>query len=245
MQTTDTNSIAALLLEIQVREWHGDWPSVERLASTAIERDDELADAYMRRALARRILNVLQGPEGAIADYDRCIDIDPLNACAWEFRGGCRSTLAGRLPREHRIVMQALAEQDYRQAAQLDPANEQVGLSMIEAAICAGRYREAFGYAGEAWSTVRSPCRRVVGAWLGCIAGILAKRPRRIWDKYHQALQARQAELGALAWSVTEISAALELLQGEGTCPPEALAELQDVHELFLSHFEEGGPILR
>jgi tetratricopeptide (TPR) repeat protein len=245
MPTDTQTSATSLLLAVQLREWRGDWAGAAELATLAIQHDDQLTGAYMHRALARRVMGKLSGPDGAIADYDRCIDIDPLIACAWELRGGCRSTLAGRLPREQRIALQTLAEQDYRQAALLEPTNERVALALIEAAICAGRYREAFGYAGEAWSHVRGPSQRVVAAWLGCIAGVLANRPRPTWDRYHQALQVRQAELGALTWCVAEINAALELLQAEGGCAQETLATLQGVQDLFLSHFEDGGPMLR
>ncbi len=117
MHSSETNFAAALLLAIEICEWHSDWLGVERPASAAIEYDDKLAEARVHRALARRVLNVLQGPEGAIADYDRCIDIDPQNARAWEFRGACYFTLAGGLAPDYRIEMQAKAEQDYHAGA--------------------------------------------------------------------------------------------------------------------------------
>ncbi|OGA98186.1 MAG: hypothetical protein A3E25_20910 [Burkholderiales bacterium RIFCSPHIGHO2_12_FULL_69_20] len=239
---SNSASIGAILLAAKLCEWRGQWPEAARLASVALEQDDRILEAYQQRALARRLLGDL---DGAIEDYDRSIQIDPLCDWAWEFRGACRSTLAGRLPRDQMLDLQAKAELDYRQAAKLDPANERATLSMIEAAICADRYRAAFGYAGEAWSAIRCPRLRVVAAWLGCIAGILAERPPRTWDRYLQALRARQSSLGPLTWCVAEINSALRRLEAEGRHDCGTLARLTEVHDLFLSHFGEGGPALR
>jgi len=242
MEATNPASIGLVLLAAKLCEWRSDWPEAARLASVALEQDDRVLDAYQQRALARRLMGDLAG---AIGDYDRCIQIDPSCTWAWEFRGACRSTLAGRLPRDQMLELQEQAELDYRQAVRLDPANERATLSMIEAAICADRFLAAFGCAGEAWSVVRCPRLRVVGAWLGCIAGILAERQPRTWDRYLQALRARQSTLGPLTWCVAEINSVLRRLEEEGRHDCGTLARLAEVHEIFLSHFAEGGPALQ
>ena len=237
-------SKAGLLWAARVCEWRGDFAEAQRLATEALERDGNFVEALLVRAVSRRVVGALEGAHGAIADYTRCIEIDPDCDCAFRFRAACLTELASRRGTAEMRSSLHQAEEDLAQAVRLDPANEQAMLSLIETAILGERYREAFGHAGEAWSAVRDPGNRVIGAWLGCIAGILAGRPRRTWERYLDELQARHATLGPLSWCVAEINGVLARVEAEGRYDAGALADLASVHELFLGHFEER-PVLR
>lgn len=241
METEVIDGVHAVLMRAKMYEWFGDWSNAERFATIAVEGAPALVPAYLVRALARRVQGNL---EGAICDYEKAIELDPQCELAWEFRGACRSTLAARLPREKARALQARAEQDFRQAVLLDPTNEQAALSMVEAAICAERYREAFGHAGECWRTVSGLSQRVICAWLGCIAGLLARRPPQTWQQYTEILRRRETTLSQTAWCTAEINGVIARLFESKAYDADTLAEIEAVHNLFLGHFEQGGPVL-
>lgn len=242
MDTVDHYDARAALWQAKMCECSGDWSGAENFATIALEADPTLVGAYCQRALARRILGNLGG---AIADYDQVLVHDPQYAPGLHFRGACRSTLAARLPREEARTLQAEAERDFRRAVRLEPSNEQAALSMVEAAICAERYREAFGYAGECWRNLRQGSNRVICAWLGCIAAILARRPRKTWQCYIELLQRREVMLPRMAWCITEINGVIACLYEIRTCDASTLAEIEVVHNIFVGHFGEMGPLLQ
>ncbi len=82
MDTGANVSKAGLLWAAKVCEWRGDHAGAQRLASAALEGDEDFVDALMVRALSRRLLGAIDGPDGAIADYTRCIAIDAQCAYA-------------------------------------------------------------------------------------------------------------------------------------------------------------------
>ncbi len=234
------------LLQAYRAQWRSDWIGAAAAASAALEADPRLVPAYLVRGLARRVTGDL---DGAISDYSAVVadDLDPGCASAWEFRGASRTSLAINMPDgAARDAMLAAAEQDYRQAIRLDPQNDQPRLSMVETALITDRSTAALAHAGEAWGSLGSAKGRLIAAWLGSLAALAAGRPARAWAAYRRTLRLRDVRLERLSWCVIEVNGWLGRREKSmAACSDPVLREMLAVHELFLSHFEEGGPLLR
>ncbi|MCM8595661.1 tetratricopeptide repeat protein [Accumulibacter sp.] len=244
MNRTDEELARVASLNARMACERRDWRTAETLASQAIDADPELVDAYMARGLARRVRGDLAGAED---DYSAAIQRDPALAAAFKWRAGVRSSRAAYLHGEAAERHLLAAERDFRQAVLLDPGDEQARLGLLEAALCAGRYKEAFASAAECWREFRTPGCQVIAAWLGCLAALLRQPPpppsrHRQW---FGLLQKRQSVLPSLEWSVIEVSQLIARVAGEDSdYDPKTLAEIRLVHDLFLSHFEGGRPVL-
>lgn len=221
-----------------------DWRTAETLASQAIDSDPELVDAYMARGLARRVRGDLAGAED---DYSAAIQRDPALAAAFKWRAGVRSSRAAYLRGEAAERCLLAAENDLRQAVLLNPGDEQTRLGLLEAALCAGRHKEAFACAAECWRDFHDPDCQVIAAWLGCLAALL-RQPTSPPSRRRQwlcLLQKRQSVLPSLEWSAIEVSQLIARVAGDDSdYDPKILAEIRLVHGLFLSHFEGGRPAL-
>jgi hypothetical protein len=124
------------------------------------------------------------------------------------------------------------------------PDNEQAGLALLEFEICAGKYREAVGTTGVWWNRIQTPGNKVICAWLASIAFILAGRPAQKWTHFRQFLESDSTKMSSTEWSVAEISAAIQDLASRGVVDSDKLSGIKDVHELFLRHFNDGGPAI-
>jgi len=222
---------------------HQDWPRARACASEAIRLNAGLPEAYMIRAFAARVMGDL---EGAIADYTLAIERDPQRGEAWMFRGACKAQLASAATDRSRArELLSEAHPDYQRASELKPDDEQAGLALLELEICLGRYREAVATTGLWWRRMQHANYKLICAWLGAIAFILAGRPEAKWIHFREFLEADRTRLSATEWSVVEISRALERLPSEPNCDRERLDRVREIHALFLRHFPAGGPVIR
>lgn len=230
-----------LLQKARAYERAQDWSRAKTLATEAVEANPSLIDAMMIRALCCRCLGT---PNDAIADYTRVIRLDPENGDALMFRGACKTQIAADMDNpEARMNLLNDAYPDYRRAAELMPGNELAGLALLELEICIGKYREAVGTTGEWWNRVQYPPYKVVCAWLGAIALILAGRPESRWSHFVEFLEQERARLGPTDWCVTEIDRCLGLLEDNGIAT-DVISRLLAIHKLFLGHFVDGGPAM-
>lgn len=222
---------------------HQDWPRARACAAEAIRLNPALPDGYMIRAFAARVMGDL---EGAIGDYTHAIELDPQRGEAWMFRGACKAQLASaaRDPVRARELLSA-AHPDYQRASELTPDDEQAGLALLELEICLGRYREAVATTGLWWRRMQHASYKLICAWLGAIAFILAGRPEAKWLHFREFLEADRTRLSGTEWSVVEISRALERLASDADCDREKLSRVREIHALFLQRFPAGGPVIR
>lgn len=220
-----------------------DWARAKACATDAIRLNPELPEAYMIRAFASRVMGDLAG---AIADYTRVIQLDPQRSEAWMFRGACKAQAASETqdPARARELL-SQAHPDYQRAAELRPDDEMAGLALLELEICLGRYREAVATTGLWWPRLQQPANKLIGAWLGAIAFILAGRPPAKWAALREFLEQSQTRLSGTEWSVVEISRTLDRLSCDPGCDPGKLQQAREIHELFLSHFPATGPVIR
>jgi tetratricopeptide (TPR) repeat protein len=219
------------------------WERARASASDAIQANPALVEAYMIRAIASRVLDEL---DAAIADYTRVVELDPQRGEAWLFRGACKTQKASEVRDPARACeLLALAHPDYQRAAELKPDDEQVGLALLELEICIGKYREAVATTGLWWNRIDPANYKLICAWLGAIAFILAGRPEAKWAHFRHLLEQDEPRLGVTDWSVVEISRTLERLASDPGCDRDSLAQARAMHELFLRHFPERGPAIR
>jgi len=218
-----------------------DYKKAKACASEAIQINPSLVDAFAVRALACRVLGEL---DMAIADYTKVIEIDPNNSQAWMFRGACKTQKASNLEGLEKTTLINEAHPDYQRAAELRPDDELAGLALLELEICIGKYREAVGTAGVWWNRVRTPANKVICAWLGVIAMILAVHPERKWAHLKAFLEQDRTRLGPTDWCVTEIEGCLKSVQGN---PSQAalLDTIRPIHASFIKRFSGGGPALK
>lgn len=231
----------ALLQEATAYEQVGNYKRARACASEAIQANPSFIDAYMTRAYASRVLGDL---DGAIADYCKVIEVDPENHEAWLFRGACRTQKASAMTRNVRLELMNDAHPDYRRAAELRPDDEQGGLALLELEICIGKYREAIGTTGVWWNRIQSSSSKLICAWLGAIASVLAGRPESRWAHYREFLKQDSTLLGPASWSVAEISNYLRDLEESGY-DTKRMAILREIYQLFIAHFAKGGPALK
>jgi tetratricopeptide (TPR) repeat protein len=229
-----------LLQQAQAYSQAQDWPRAKACATQAIEANPNLTEAYLIRAIANRCLADL---DSSIADYTRVIELDEHNGLAWMFRGACKAQKASCADdRSRSVELLAQAHPDYQRAAELKPDDEQAGLALLELEICIGKYREAVGTTGEWWGRIQQPNNKLVCAWLGAIAMILAGRPVQKWSHLQEFVRNDRTILGPTDWCVVEIERCLAFLQVKH-CPQ--LAEVKAIHDLFLGHFGQSGPAIR
>jgi len=129
---------------------------------------------------------------------------------------------------------------DYRRAADLDPADEQTGLCLVELEICIGRYRDAVGSAGIWWNKVQSPENKIIAAWLGAIAMVMIGKPKRKLAKYLDVLHQDSPSLSSKAWCTHEMTRFLAFLSGDRFLCREKLATIEYIHRHFLKRFRHG-----
>jgi len=231
-----------LLEEARAYRNANDWTRAKTAATGAIQTSPALTEAYMIRAFARRLENDL---DGAMADYAKVIEIDPQNAHAWMFRGACAaqksSTLGATSPASGLLEE---AHRCYKKTAELQPDEEQAGLALLELEICMGKHREAVGTTGTWWGRVQTPSNKVISAWLGALAFILAGRPEAKWAHFREFLEKDTANLEPAVWSVVEIDHVLDKLRTAQPADEPRTAAALSIHRLFLSHFGKGGPAI-
>ena len=239
-----TASDAGMWLD-QARTYAGiyDWKQACDCATKAVIMAPTLVEGYMIRALAFRVMGEV---DNAIRDYSSVIEIDQQHGEAWMFRGACKTQKASSMHDESR-AMNILndAHPDYKRAAELMPDNEQAGLALLELEICAGKYREAVGTTGIWWNRIQGSHNKLICAWLGSIAFILAGKSTQKWTHFREFLESETAKLSPTEWSVAEISGVLENLGSQGICNANALHEIRNIHEVFLRHFSGSGPAIK
>ena len=180
----------------------------------------------------------------AVDDYGKVIDLDPQGAEAWKFRGACRAQEAANA--QSASVAEGLnemAHEDYRRAFELKPNDEQCGLALLEHEICLGKYREAVGTTGEMWPRIQAPLNKLICAWLGAIAMILAGRPERRWIHLKEHLENSNETLDPTAWCLAEIEGHLESLESR-IDDRGRLDRARMIHGMFRVRFSDKGPAL-
>ena len=217
------------------------WDRAITSASEALDIDPNYSAAYMVRALAYRCRGQLNE---AVDDYGKVIDLDPQGAEAWKFRGACRAQEAANA--QSASVAEGLNEmayEDYRRAFELKPNDEQCGLALLEHEICLGKYREAVGTTGEMWPRIQAPLNKLICAWLGAIAMILAGRPERRWIHLKEHLENSNETLDPTAWCLAEIEGHLESLESR-IDDRGRLDRARMIHGMFRVRFSDKGPAL-
>jgi tetratricopeptide (TPR) repeat protein len=238
----NTKDPIELLNQAQKFNQSQEWCRAQACASEAIRANPSLIEAYMLRALALRVEGNL---DDAISDYTKVIELDPQHGEAWMFRGACKAQKGSLVNDRHQALkLITEAHPDYQRAAELMPENELVGLALLELEICTAKYREAIGTAGVWWNRIKHPHYKVICAWLGAIASILARRPEQKWMHFQQFLKSEVIQLGPAEWSIAEITGTLNSLRSEDNCDQEMLMKVQEIHKLFMSHFSESGPAI-
>lgn len=203
------------------------------LSSEAIIINPRLVDAYHARALASRCDGDL---DTAIDDYTAIIEIESDNSDAFLYRAACKTQKAADLPENERLAFLNEAHSDYKRAAQLGPDNEQTGLALLELEICISKYHDAAETTELWWNRIKSTPYKIICAWLGAIALILADRPEADWAHFSQFLDDDKTNISATTWSVQEIDMCIKSLEDEGYDPGK-LELIKSIHDKFQQHF--------
>jgi hypothetical protein len=212
-----------------------DWPLAESLATEAINHNIMLHTAYMVRARARRFQRKF---DEAIQDYTTVLELDPENSDALMFRGATFMDQSS-CENDYRRTSAMIANRafcDFKQASAINPSHVGIGLSIVEVGLCVGRYREAIGTAGSCWS--RAGCRheKIVCAWLGSMALILAGKPERKWAHYVEYLQRETAGIDGY-WNSHSVDRLFQHLEKVGF-DNERLEGGLAIHRLFVTRFD-------
>ena len=228
----------------QARTYAGiqEWKKAKDCASEAIKLNSSLVEAYMIRALAYRVVGEL---DNSILDYSKIIDIDPQNGEAWMFRGACKLQKSSAMKDQNQVLsLLNDAHPDYKRAAELMPDDEQAGLALLELEICAGKYREAVGTTGIWWNRIKISQNKLICAWLGSIAFILAGKSNNKWVSFKEYLISETATLGPTDWSIAEINGIIENFASQNNYDETKLKEIQAIHKAFIQHFTGKGPTI-
>lgn len=208
-----------------------DWGLGESLASQAITNGIMVQAAHMVRAKARRFQKKYQE---AIDDYAEVLRLDPYNSSALMFRGATYMDWSSHEEDYQQSVhmISNLALRDFTKAGSVNPAQLGIELSILEAQLCLTNYREAIGTAGVCWARASWTRHKIVCAWLGAIALILAGKPERKWQSYAQFLQEPPGGLDGYwcAYSVERLLKHLVTLGFDSS----KLDRSRSIHGLFL-----------
>ncbi len=223
------------------------WAEASALLSDAIRDFPSFMELYLSRAYCRRKLSQL---DAALSDYDKAIELNAQSAQAWLDRGASkvlkayeiddrelqtRGSQTGRKYGAEALKWFEEALIDYKKGAALEHSGS-AGLSVLELEVILDKYREAIGTAATWWNTHMDADHKLVCAWLGAIATILAgKRPHH-WQAFREYLEQEKARPG---WEPEQIDGYLHRLQKEGRCPADRLAGAQEIHRLFLAHYSQ------
>jgi hypothetical protein len=215
-----------------------DWVLGESLATEAIAHGIMLQAAHMVRASARRFQ---QKFDGAVSDYTEVLRLDPDNPDALMFRGATYMDWSSHEQDYQQAVnmISNLAILDFKRAAAVDPSHVGIELSVAEVLLCVANYREAVGTAGVCWTRAFRTSDKIVCAWLGAMALILAGKPERKWRHYADCLQNETGTLNGY-WngcSVERLLKHLAVSNIEGSRLEMSCA----IHELFLAHDDRDG----
>jgi hypothetical protein len=107
---------------------------------------------------------------------------------------------------------------------------------MVEVGLCVGRYREAIGVAGACWSRSDRTHERIVCAWLGGIALILAGKPERKWAHYVDYLERETAGIDGY-WNSHSVDRLFQRLEEVGF-DNERLQRGLGIHRLFVARLD-------
>jgi tetratricopeptide (TPR) repeat protein len=211
----------------------GDWIRGESLASEAIGLAPNVSEGYEVRGRARR--HSRKFPD-AIEDYTVALKLDPQNSNLLMFRGATRMDQAAFQDDYNRSIqiMNVDAHNDFQTAAKLSPDDLRIGLSILEVEVCTGSYRDAAATAGLWWNRT-SHSWKIICAWLGALALILARRPRRRWRKFGYWLEVDESPAGPDYWNPCTVERFLRHVEENG-CETECMSDLVEVHQLFLDH---------
>jgi len=207
------------------------------LADECIKIDNSVVEAFMIRGRCNR-LKYKHDCDAAIADFSKVIELDPENATAWRYRGTSKTLKASEAGEKEKIDLWTSAIEDFKRAGELRPDEEYIGLDILELEICLGKYREAVGSLGIWWNRIKNQKNKLVCAWLGSLAQILAERPERKWAHMKDILSSDQPRFTHGDWTITEIDLHLKYLE-KNNLHSEKLDSLKTVHELFMSHFQD------
>jgi tetratricopeptide (TPR) repeat protein len=234
-------AVLMLLWRAQELKFSDRWAEAEELLRQAIDLDPGVPAVYLSRAYC---LRKLERYDEALAEYDRVLAMDAQNATAWLDRGAIKVLKAywlddrqpekggGKYSAEAlRWFDEALA--DYLKAAELEHS-ESSQLSVLELEIILDKYREAVATAAACWSRATAPERKVVCAWLGGLAYVLACKPERQWQPFEEYLR---ASCPRPAWEPEQIAGYLERLERSGRVPAERMRRVRALHDAFLTHY--------
>ncbi|MGD0207587.1 MAG: tetratricopeptide repeat protein [Verrucomicrobiota bacterium] len=220
------------------------WAEARKHLSEAIRLNPSLTGFLLARGLCSRSLKEL---DVALADYDKAITLDGQHSGAWHERGVIKvlkaysiddERLASGSPEKGKYCPQAVqwfnnALTDYRKGAELEH-NASADLSVLELEIILDKYRDAVGTAAESWGRIQQPGYKIVCAWLGAIAYILAGKRQNHWQPFQDFLRQDRSRP---FWEPEQIDGYLGRLQTEGCCPLDRLKNTREIHQLFLKHY--------
>ena len=163
--------------------------------------------------------------------YTKAIKADPKNAKMYVFRGGVRSARAQSI-NDRKYYLEALAAvlEDYRKAYELAPDDAEVGVSLLEAEICAGRLASALERISALWQRIVDPTWKGLCSWLGAVAYTLADR----WDadraEFVKNLPAAGMAIATTSWNTGDVEKYLVEYAGEDVGEEKARKAL-DLHK--------------
>jgi len=131
-------------------------------------------------------------------------------------------------------IMDCGAQPDFGMAAKLSPDDFRIGLSILEIEVCTGRFHDAAATAGLWWNRT-SGAWKIICAWLGGLALIMAGRPERRWLKFSHWLEVDDSPAGPDYWNPCTVERFLRHVEENG-CGKQRKSDLAAIHQLFLGH---------
>lgn len=191
---------------------------------------------FKRRTLIRRLLGDL---DGAIADMNRAVELDPDDANSYWERGACFShklSLNKDIDRAKREELLGKILADYKASVTRNPTSAEGWLAIVETDLLMHDWDDAIGNYGSCKPYIDSKSNQLVRSWLGTLALDLAGDAPDEEDR--KLLDDMSIRLNDSAWCVSEIESLLAELESEGF-DREKLRKTKETHRRFLEHFDE------
>ena len=177
--------------------------------------------------------------KNAVRDINKAIELDPQNGMYYWRRGtylSYRLTIDIKISDGDKENICKNMIKNYDNALNKDPSIPNAWLDIIETNMILNNWKMAIAKYGESKPYIHSNEDILIRAWLGCIALICAgkhigKEDKSILDDY-------TIRLNKSHWYTAHIKLVLNEIRNKKN-QEEKFEKANEIHQLFLSHFDE------
>ena len=201
-----------------------------------IENTDPHPHYYKRRGWIYRMNGEF---DAAINDMNKAIELDPDDSNSYWERGACYAHKLSQLiniDKTDKTTLLQIIHKDYKSSVERNPSSSEAWLAILETDMLLHNWDDAISDYGSCKSYIVSREYQLVRAWLGCLSLIFTGDDLEEEDK--KLLYDKTIRLKMSNWCVSEIDSLLIELEKEGFYD-EKLKKANEIHIIFLNHFDE------